>query len=158
MVGANVTGQVSNALIAGTIYTNAQPNITSVGTLTSLSVTGNITAANLVANSYTIRSVAPTVTAAGSTQGTATILTKEMNVVNTVVSGANGVQLPAASPGMTIYVTNATANTLSVYPASGAAIGTLSANTAFAQTGNGATIQFIAPTTIQWYAVGAVYS
>jgi hypothetical protein len=44
--GANVTGQVANALVAGTVYTNAQPNITSVGTLTSLSVTGNVTSGN----------------------------------------------------------------------------------------------------------------
>ena len=44
--GANVTGQVPNALVAGTVYTNAQPNITSVGTLTSLGVTGNITSGN----------------------------------------------------------------------------------------------------------------
>ena len=41
--GANVNGQVSNATVSGTVYTNAQPNITSVGTLTSLGVTGNIT-------------------------------------------------------------------------------------------------------------------
>ena len=39
--GANVTGQVANALVAGTVYTNAQPNITSVGTLTDLNVSGN---------------------------------------------------------------------------------------------------------------------
>jgi len=44
--GSNVSGQVGNALIAGTVYTNAQPNITSVGTLTSLDVTGNITSGN----------------------------------------------------------------------------------------------------------------
>ena len=48
ITGANVTGQVSNALIAGTVYTNAQPNITSVGTLTSLAVTSNITSGNLL--------------------------------------------------------------------------------------------------------------
>ena len=42
--GSNVSGQVANALVAGTVYTNAQPNITSVGTLSSLSVTGNISA------------------------------------------------------------------------------------------------------------------
>lgn len=42
--GSNITGQVSNALIAGTVYTNAQPNITSVGTLASLTVTGLVTA------------------------------------------------------------------------------------------------------------------
>ena len=36
--GANVSGQVGNALVAGTVYTNAQPNITSVGSLTGLTV------------------------------------------------------------------------------------------------------------------------
>jgi hypothetical protein len=40
LAGANVDGQVGNALVAGTVYTNAQPNITSVGTLTSLTVSG----------------------------------------------------------------------------------------------------------------------
>jgi len=50
VAGANVSGQVGNALVAGTVYTAAQPNITSVGTLTSLGVSGNITAANITAN------------------------------------------------------------------------------------------------------------
>ena len=48
VAGANVTGQVGNALVAGTVYTGAQPNITSVGTLTSLTATGNVTGGNLV--------------------------------------------------------------------------------------------------------------
>jgi hypothetical protein len=47
VAGGNVTGQVANALVAGTVYTNAQPNITSVGTLTSLSVSGNVVGGNL---------------------------------------------------------------------------------------------------------------
>jgi hypothetical protein len=42
--GANVTGQVANALVAGTVYTAAQPNITSVGTLTVVNTTGNVSA------------------------------------------------------------------------------------------------------------------
>ena len=50
--GANVTGTVptaTSATTAGTVTTNAQPNITSVGTLTALSVgTGNITGGNLI--------------------------------------------------------------------------------------------------------------
>ena len=54
LAGGNVTGQVGNALVAGTVYTNAQPNITSVGTLSSLAVTGNATAGNVYANSGTI--------------------------------------------------------------------------------------------------------
>ena len=54
ITGANVTGQVANALIAGTVYTNAQPNITSVGTLSSLSVTGNIAGNILIGNTAVI--------------------------------------------------------------------------------------------------------
>ena len=46
ITGGNITSQVGNALIAGTIYTNAQPNITSVGTLSGLSVTANIISGN----------------------------------------------------------------------------------------------------------------
>jgi hypothetical protein len=43
IAGANVTGTVANATTAGTVTTNAQPNITSVGTLTGLVVSGSIT-------------------------------------------------------------------------------------------------------------------
>ena len=38
---------VSNSAVAGTVYTAAQPNITSVGTLTTLAVTGNVTTGNV---------------------------------------------------------------------------------------------------------------
>ena len=41
VAGANVSGQVANALVSGTVYTAAQPNITSVGTLTSVVVSGD---------------------------------------------------------------------------------------------------------------------
>jgi hypothetical protein len=41
---------VSGTLLTGTLTTNAQPNVTSVGTLTSLAVTGNVTAANFIGN------------------------------------------------------------------------------------------------------------
>jgi len=47
--GANVIGQVSNALVSSTVYTNAQPNITSVGTLSSVSVSGYANVGNLLA-------------------------------------------------------------------------------------------------------------
>jgi hypothetical protein len=57
VAGANVSGTVANATYAtsagsattaGTVTTNNQPNITSVGTLTSVSVSGNSTAGNLI--------------------------------------------------------------------------------------------------------------
>ena len=47
VAGSNVSGQVANALVAGTVYSAAQGNITSVGTLTSLSVSGTATTGNL---------------------------------------------------------------------------------------------------------------
>ena len=49
--GANVVGTVGNAttaVTAGTVTTAAQPNITSVGTLTSVSVSGNADVGNVV--------------------------------------------------------------------------------------------------------------
>ena len=43
VAGANVSGQVANALVAGTVYTNAQPNITSTGNLVSVNINnGNV--------------------------------------------------------------------------------------------------------------------
>lgn len=54
VAGANIAGQVGNALVAGTVYTAAQPNITSVGNLTSLTVVGNTTLGNQVISNYFI--------------------------------------------------------------------------------------------------------
>ena len=67
ITGANVTGQVGNALVAGTVYTAAQPNITSVGTLSSLAVTGNITSnANVVTDLIVGRTTSISIEAAGA--------------------------------------------------------------------------------------------
>jgi hypothetical protein len=78
IAGANVTGTVANATTAttaGTVTTAAQPNITSVGTLTALSVTGNasagnFTGANLVSANFvtgTLTTAAqPNITSVGS--------------------------------------------------------------------------------------------
>jgi len=47
VAAANITGTISSATTSGTVTTAAQPNITSVGTLTSLTVTGNVSGGNL---------------------------------------------------------------------------------------------------------------
>ena len=156
VAGANVSGTVSSATTAGTVTTAAQPNITSVGTLTSLSVSGNISSANLTTSGYTFVSVGTGISAAGTVQGNATVIAKQINVVSTVASGA-GVVLPSAVAGMTIYITNTSANSLLVYPASGGAINSLATNAAITQAAN-STLHYIAPTTTQWYSVGATYA
>ena len=48
----SVTGTVTGASLTGTVTTASQTNITSVGTLGSLSVTGNVTAGNLLLSGF----------------------------------------------------------------------------------------------------------
>jgi hypothetical protein len=54
---AVITGNITANLVSGTLSTSAQPNITSVGTLTSLTVSGNINANNYSANIVETNSV-----------------------------------------------------------------------------------------------------
>lgn len=49
-----VVGQVANSLVSGTVYTNSQPNITSVGTLSDLDVAGNISANTVVLDTWSL--------------------------------------------------------------------------------------------------------
>ncbi len=159
IITATLSGSATSATsatTAGTVTTAAQPNITSVGTLTSLTSSGNISGANLVATSYTISSVATGISAAGSTQGTATALTKDVNVVSTVSAG-QGVVLPTAVGGMRITVMNTSPTALNVYPATGAGINNNGANVAFALPGNGR-LDFLAVTSTQWYTLTATYA
>ena len=151
-----LSGTATSATTAGTVTTNAQPNITSVGTLTSMTSTGNVQGANVIATAYHIRSVGVSISAAGTVQANATALTKEINVVSTVASGS-GVVLPTAVAGMVLTITNTSANSLLVYPAVNGIINTQAANASYTQS-SGATLQFIAPSSTQWYTVGATYA
>lgn len=68
--------------VNGTLQTAAQPNITSLGSLTSLATTGNITAANLVLTNW------GNITAANATFSGRTI-TGNLQVANAVSAGGN---------------------------------------------------------------------
>jgi hypothetical protein len=89
VAGANVSGQVANALVAGTVYTNAQPNITSVGTLSSVAVTGNVTAGNAnLGNLVT----------ANFFSGNGSLLTGiTVSAGSSIVSGNSNVNIPGAN-------------------------------------------------------------
>lgn len=65
------------------------------------------------------------VTAAGSGQGDATVLTADWNNVS---AGAGGVVMPTMQPGNDITVLNTTGGSINVYPFSGAAINGGAAN------------------------------
>lgn len=97
---AGTTGSFTT--IAGTLSTAAQPNITSVGTLTSLSVTGNVSGGNLSGTlvSGTLSTAAqPNVTSVG----TLTSLSVTGNVSGGNVSGTllTGTLETAAQPNVT---------------------------------------------------------
>jgi len=52
VAGANVSGTVSAATTAGTVTTAAQPNITSTGTLSSLTVSANVATGGIKTDNY----------------------------------------------------------------------------------------------------------
>jgi hypothetical protein len=83
-------------------------SLTSVGVLTSLTVSGNVRF-----------SVDSSITAI--TTGTGTLISKDINIVVTVPVGGK-VQLPVAVAGYKIFIRNNGLNDLSIYPGPGATI------------------------------------
>ncbi len=68
-----------------------------------------------------------------------------------VAASADGVILPTAVAGMRILVRNSdAADTLKIYPATGAQINALGNNASFSLTA-GSTTELFASTTTQWY-------
>ena len=148
----NATAQAS-----GTYYvvgvasagTNQTPSVTTTAPISFDAAAGSL-------STILINSVGTGISAAGSTQGTATALTKTVNIVSTVAAGS-GVVLPTAVAGRLIYIVNTNGNSVQVYPASGAAINTLATNANLTQS-NGAALQYIASSATQWYTIGATYA
>jgi hypothetical protein len=100
---------------------------------------------------FFVGGVTDAITAAGATQATATELTTAVNNVTVVASGADGVRLPIAQPGVQILVRNSDASdALNIFPASGGQINALGVDTAYSLAA-GSTIQLFATTTTQWY-------
>jgi hypothetical protein len=97
--GSNVSGQVGNALISGTVYTNAQPNITSIGTLTDLSVSGNATISGNLTVSGTTTTINSTIVS--------------INDVNIVLANNATTAAQANGAGITINGASATMNYIS---------------------------------------------
>lgn len=95
-------------------------------------------------------STAAAVTAGTNAQGQGA-LTNDYNVITTAASSPSGVTLPTATVGRRVVVVNKGANSVNVYPASGAAIDAGGANAAVALPVGGK-IVFDASSTTQWYS------
>jgi hypothetical protein len=115
------------------------------------SVTGNITGGNILsngrlsvvgnlvqsgANSFTAWSYGSSLVAAGSTQGTAYVITATNNQFNNVGSGTGAI-LPAGLPGQVVFVANDGANALTIYPPSGGSIDQAATNAGVTVTAGG---------------------
>ena len=123
------------------------------GTIVGTSDTQTLTSKTLGLPKFDISAA---VSAAGSTQGTATALTTMINNVTTVAA-STGVVLPTAAAGYIVIVRNGGANALSVYPATGAAINAGAANASHSLP-VGAMIQYVATSTTQWYTMSSTFA
>jgi hypothetical protein len=124
-------------------------SLTSVGTLTSLTVSG-----------LAAFSVNASVSAAGSDLATATLLS---NSINIVTAGTGGVKLPVAVVGYRVIVRNNTAASINLYANTGAAIGSGLAGDAVLLEADAALEYFcsvgaVAGSGGQWYNLNAVFA
>lgn len=91
-------------------------------------------------------------TGLGSTQATALLQQSDCNEFTTVASSTGFVLNSLNTPGDEVFVANAGASPLSVYPELGASINALAANTAFSVT-NGKSALFIKMTPTKYYSI-----
>ena len=142
--GATVSGSLKTLNI-GTAGVSGSTTAINIGSAVS-GATSTTTLSGLVVNS-----ISAAVSAAGTTQGTATGLVSNINNVTVVAVGAAGVRLPTAVAGMRILVRNSdSADVLSIYPATGGQINALGTNVASTLVA-GLTTELVATTATQWY-------
>lgn len=136
-------------------------NITATGNITAATgtISGNNVIGNTVsANNHLTTGVQTGISATGTTQATAFILTKDISVVQNSSDGvADGVILPAVPGGYRVTVINQdTGDSVKVYPPGLAQINSLGATQAYTLP-PGARLDFVSISTTQWYTLNATY-
>jgi exosome complex RNA-binding protein Csl4 len=143
VASTTITGTTQKTISIGTNGVSGSSTVITLGS----SVSGAVSRTYL--NGIVVNSISAAVSAAGTTQATATPLVSNINNVTTVAA-SSGVVLPTAIAGMRIVVRNTGANALSIYPATGGTINALAANAAYSLA-TGTAIELFASTTTQWY-------
>ncbi len=149
--GRSTGAELLMATIPYSDFTNLAVNVT---TSLQWTDTGSVTPSGALptvntTGGYQASAVTSITAKAGGGQATATPLGAETNFVTTVGSVADSVLLPGALLGRHVVVFNAGANSTNIFPASGAAIDALGANTAYALAA-GASREFWGQTTTLW--------
>jgi filamentous hemagglutinin len=163
--GANVLGNVSSTTLTYGIALGNYTNITGVGTLNALSVSGDTTISGLAnVNGLQINDASGSHINFSSNQGLTAATTPIPTLSKTIniISAASGaapynVAMPATSIGRSIFVFNDTEQSINIIPTTGCSMDGYAVNTAFVL-GAGARIQFVAGTLTKWYAMTAVYA
>lgn len=94
------------------------------------------------------------VTAAGSSQATATALTRQ---VNYVTAGSGGVILPAAVGGERVLIRNSLGSAITVYPNSGAQINDSGTNAGVSHSAS-SMLEYVAVSTTRWFTLNSTYA
>jgi hypothetical protein len=144
-----------SALVSNQVISNSQPNITSVGTLTGLSLSGGLSGTDITSSGFVYVSVSAGITATGTNQAGAAQLTKQVNLISGGTTGT-GVILPSATVGMQLIIINNSGAAINVYPALNAQIDGLSTNAPFTL-GIGSRLMIVATSITQWYTMVGVY-
>jgi len=128
--GTSVTGTVQSATVAQVVSEAAQPNITSVGTLTSLSVTGTVSGGTFSGSGSSLTNIQASAIAGTVLTAQSVVTAAQPNITSVgTLSGLSVQGLLLASNGAGISNINA-ANvslgtlTTGVFPVSGATAGT----------------------------------
>ena len=120
-------------------------------------ISGNLTVGGFLAVSCN-----DSVIAAGTVQANATLITNNINIVTTVPVNS-GVKLPVAVAGYRIIIRNNTANTLRVYPNTGANINGGTSNVSVTL-GNSSAVEYFCSTSAAsniggiWYTLNSTYA
>lgn len=135
-------------------------NIIATGNINGVNIyASNVLQGNQVESTGNFKFSVASVVAAGTTQGTATPISKDINVVTSSTTGVNdGVILPVTTGGNKIVVINQDGvDAVKVYPALGVSINGASANAAYSLAA-GARLEFVSISASLWYTLNATYA
>ena len=134
--------------ITSVVGTTNQITATTSSSVVTLSIPTTFVAPGYIAETSGLFFSNATIAAAGTTQGTATAITTTISIIG---SGTGGVILPApVRAGQFVIISNKTSSAITIYPSTGAQIGTAGVNIGVTLNAGG-TVSYYAASTILWY-------
>lgn len=118
------------------------------GSVFTVDTSGNAAMVDVTSTGDHTASIGSTITAAGTTQGDATALSKTFNVVTTATAN-QGVKLPTAAGGLLYTVINGTAVNIKLYPNTSGTVNSGTANASI-DVAAGTTVKLVGTSSTNW--------